>query len=70
LSEAGVVFSTSLTSDSPAQLLTLEGKEGAEHWVGFHNFFVITKYNHSVMYGLAVYQLAQEIALEVAKDGS
>ena len=70
LSESGVVFSTSLANDSPAQLLTLEGKAGAEHWVGFHNFFVITKYNHSVMYGLAVYQLGQEIALEVAKDGS
>ncbi|MGI9199573.1 MAG: lytic murein transglycosylase B [Woeseiaceae bacterium] len=70
LSESGVVFSTSLANDAAAQLLTLEGKEGTEHWVGFHNFFVITKYNRSVMYGLAVFQLGQEIALEVAKDGS
>ena len=68
LSESGVVFSTSLDSDKDAQLLTLEGSSGVEYWVGFHNFFVITRYNHSVMYGLAVHQLGQEIALEVAHD--
>ncbi|MGI9219482.1 MAG: lytic murein transglycosylase B [Woeseiaceae bacterium] len=68
LSQSGVVFTTSLADDADAQLLTLEGKDGTEHWVGFHNFFVITKYNHSVMYGLAVHQLAQEIAQAVATD--
>ena len=30
-----------------------DGDDGREHWVGFHNFFVITKYNRSVMYALA-----------------
>jgi membrane-bound lytic murein transglycosylase B len=65
LSEKGVMFTTALPADSESQLLTLEGPNGFEHWVGFHNFFVITRYNHSVMYGLAVHQLGQEIALEV-----
>ncbi len=68
LSESGVVFSTSLSGDNAAQLVTLEGDAGTEHWVGFHNFFVITRYNRSVMYALAVHQLGQEIALEVARD--
>ena len=67
LSESGVVFSTISADDEAAQLLTLEGDDGTEHWVGFHNFFVITTYNRSVMYALAVHQLGQEIALEVAQ---
>ena len=70
LSEMGVMFSTALPGDSASQLLTLEGADGDEHWVGFHNFFVITRYNHSVMYALAVHQLGQEIALKVRGDAS
>ena len=70
LSQSGVMFSTDLSNDSKGQLVTLEGANGTEHWIGFHNFFVITRYNHSVMYALAVHQLGQEIALEVVHDES
>ena len=70
LSQSGVMFSTGLSSDSKGQLVTLEGANGTEHWIGFHNFFVITRYNRSVMYALAVHQLGQEIALEVVHDES
>ncbi len=66
LSGKGVMFVTKLDGDSAGQLLTLQGDNGTEHWVGFHNFFVITRYNRSVMYALAVHQLGKEIALEVA----
>jgi membrane-bound lytic murein transglycosylase B len=68
LSKKGVVFATNLSADSASELLTYEGDDGTEFWVGFHNFFVITKYNHSVMYALAAYQLGQEIASKVAAD--
>lgn len=68
LSKKGVVFSTGQSADSEAQLLALEGDDGMEYWVGFHNFFVITRYNRSVMYALAAYQLGQEIASRVAAD--
>jgi membrane-bound lytic murein transglycosylase B len=39
----------------------LEGELGAEFWAGAHNFYVITRYNHSHMYALATYQLSQAI---------
>jgi len=68
LSEQGVMFSTMKGDESAAQLLTLEGADGDEHWIGFHNFFVITRYNRSVMYALAVHQLGQEIGLQVRGD--
>ena len=67
LSKKGVMFSTNLPNDDIAQLITLDGANGSEYWVGFHNFFVITRYNHSAMYALAVHQLGQEIALEVGQ---
>jgi membrane-bound lytic murein transglycosylase B len=70
LSDKGVMFSTEMPGDSAAQLLTLEGPDGDEHWVGFHNFFVITRYNRSVMYALAVHQLGQEIGSRVRGDAS
>jgi len=46
----------------PATLLTLEGSEGTEHWIGFKNFYVITRYNRSPLYAMSVFQLAQAIA--------
>ena len=67
LSRKGVMFVTDLPGDSKGELLTYEGADGLEHWVGFHNFFVITRYNRNVMYALAVHQLGQEIALEVSR---
>lgn len=48
--------------DLPATLLTLQGAQGSEYWIGFKNFWVITRYNRSPMYAMAVWQLAQEIA--------
>ncbi len=68
LSSSGVMFVTDLPGESKGQLLNYEGEAGLEHWVGFHNFFVITRYNRNVMYALAVHQLGREIALEVGAD--
>jgi membrane-bound lytic murein transglycosylase B len=46
----------------PATLVTLEGAAGTEHWIAFKNFWVITRYNRSPLYAMAVHQLSQAIA--------
>jgi membrane-bound lytic murein transglycosylase B len=66
LSARGVIFATDLPVDVQAELLAYEGDDGLEYWVGFPNFFAITKYNRSVMYALAAHQLGQAIAGKVA----
>jgi len=67
LKSKGISFDTNMKQDHPAELLHLEQKNSNDYWVAMHNFFVITKYNHSIMYGLAVHQLGQEIAIEFKK---
>ena len=68
LSFQGVSFTTNMDGNHPAELLKLEQENASNYWVGMHNFFVITKYNHSIMYGLAVHQLGQAIASEFKRN--
>ncbi len=42
-------------------MVGLDGDAGREYWIGYRNYFVITRYNRSPMYALAVHQLAQAI---------
>jgi len=44
-----------------ASLIKLNTYSGDELWIGGHNFYVITRYNHSSHYAMAVHQLAQAI---------
>lgn len=46
---------------SQVTLMHLTGLDGSEYWIGHHNFYVITRYNHSHLYGMAVAQLAGQI---------
>jgi len=48
----------------PAALATvtgLEEKTGKEYWLTFKNFYVITRYNRSPLYAMAVYELSEAI---------
>ena len=60
LRELGVEVS-GVPAAAKAALLRMELEDGVEYWVALHNFHVITRYNRSRMYALAVHQLSQAI---------
>ena len=55
-------MAASIAPDEPALLINLDGVSGREHWLGFDNFYAITRYNISKHYAMAVYQLSEAIA--------
>jgi membrane-bound lytic murein transglycosylase B len=61
LTTAGVTLTYPVAGDNPANLIKLEGKKGDEFWLGEYNFYVITQYNHSKLYAMAVYQLSESL---------
>ena len=57
----GVNFDSPLPEDAPALLIAADESD-AVHWrVGYNNFYVITRYNHSALYAMAVYELAAAV---------
>ncbi len=62
LAAMGVRFDAGdLPGETEATLIELEQADGREYWVGLNNFYVITRYNRSPLYAMAVTQLAGEI---------
>ncbi len=51
----------SLAPEAAATAMRLEGDSGEEYWIGLQNFYVITRYNHSRLYAMAVYQLSEAL---------
>jgi len=61
MAEAGIAAGNEVGAAENVKLLQLENKDGYEYWLALHNFYVITRYNHSALYAMAVYQLAEAI---------
>lgn len=57
----GIGTDIDLSPDEKVSPLRFMGKQGEEHWLGLNNFYVITRYNHSKLYAMAVYQLSERL---------
>lgn len=62
LAQRGYQPSAPVPAGLTATPVTLEGSTGKQYWLGFQNYYAITRYNLSKMYAMAVYQLSQAIA--------
>ncbi|MGS1076821.1 lytic murein transglycosylase B [Pseudoxanthomonas beigongshangi] len=62
LAQRGYRPTEPVAPDATATLVSLEGSAGKQYWLGFQNYYAITRYNNSKMYAMAVYQLSQAIA--------
>lgn len=65
LAAEGVKVDLDVPADTRVVLVSAEQRDGPAYRVGFENFYVITRYNHSARYAMAVYDLAQAIAARV-----
>lgn len=65
LAKHHIQLSSPLSFKDPTQKINLielqNSKYTKEYWIGFHNFYVITRYNHSNHYAMAVYLLGERI---------
>ena len=65
LSAQGVVILGDETGATPVVLVSAEQQDGPAYRVGFKNFYVITRYNRSARYAMAVHDLAAAIIQRV-----
>jgi membrane-bound lytic murein transglycosylase B len=62
LQDVGVTIDQpNLSKDMRVKLLEFEQANSKEYWVGLPNFYVITRYNHSPLYAMAVFQFSQQL---------
>jgi membrane-bound lytic murein transglycosylase B len=61
LRASGVSFESTLPDDTRAILVPAETATGPAARIGLHNFRVITRYNRSVLYAMAVNDLAESL---------
>lgn len=61
LRQRGVTAKSKVDPDALGALIELKTRAGHEYWLGLNNFYVITRYNHSPLYAMAVHQLGQAI---------
>jgi membrane-bound lytic murein transglycosylase B len=61
LAAHGVYPAEAVAADALFSLIRLEGSDGMEFYLGYPNFYVITRYNRSPLYAMAVHQLTEAL---------
>ncbi len=61
LESLNLKISVPLALDTKVKILELKQEQGQELWAVLDNFYCLTRYNHSPLYAMAVYQLSQSI---------
>jgi membrane-bound lytic murein transglycosylase B len=61
LARAGLSTEAAVNPQTRVTPISLETIEGQRYWLGLQNFYVITRYNHSAMYAMAVWELSEAI---------
>jgi membrane-bound lytic murein transglycosylase B len=61
VTRGGFVTATPVDGEELVSVVRLEEEHSDSYWLGFNNFYVITRYNRSPLYAMAVYELSEEI---------
>jgi membrane-bound lytic murein transglycosylase B len=69
LKAAGIAVPDAIRPQERVDLIRLAAPQD-EFWLVTANFYVITRYNHSNLYAMAVYQLSREIQEQYRAEGS
>ncbi len=66
----GLVVDSPLPDATPALLVEAAQQDAMTYRVGFQNFYVITRYNTSPLYAMAVHDLAEAIKQQVTQEAA
>ena len=66
----GVVPQEPVSEDAAAALFRVQTQDGPSYWFGLNNFYVITRYNRSINYAMAVNELATALRRQRSISGS